>query len=156
MSIYLTEELRVPRLPVVGVYLSPLNLCWPIGYVNLSIAHTHRSASHLPVMATTSPVYNSVARVSSPDLDLPADAPIQNESSPLLLPNRTQWSTARSSFLQNNAGLFLVAAAQFFFSAMGIVLKWFNSLDDPVPTLEVWRTLNGHSSAYLTSLMMRA
>lgn len=88
-------------------------------------------------MATARPVNNSVARVSSPDSDVPADTPIPNEASPLLGSKRTQWNTARSSFLENNVGLLLVAAAQFFFSAMGIVLKWFNGLDDPVPTLEV-------------------
>jgi hypothetical protein len=88
-------------------------------------------------MATARPVNNSVARVSSSDSYLPADAPVPNEASPLLRSKHTQWSTARSTFLENNAGLLLVAAAQFFFSAMGIVLKWFNGLDDPVPTLEV-------------------
>lgn len=88
-------------------------------------------------MATARPVYNPVAQFSSPDSDVPADAPTPNEASPLLRFKRTQWSAARSSFLENNAGLLLVAAAQFFFSAMGIVLKWFNGLDDPVPTLEV-------------------
>lgn len=90
-------------------------------------------------MASARPqaVYNSVARLSSPGSDLPADAHIPNEASPLLRSKRTQWSIARSTFLENNSGLLLVAAAQFFFSAMGIVLKCFNSLDDPVPTLEV-------------------
>lgn len=91
-------------------------------------------------MAATRPVYDSVTRVAPPESDLLAsreDTPIPDEVSPLLGPKRTQWSTARSSFLENNSGLLLVAAAQFFFSAMGIAVKWLNSLDDPVPTLEV-------------------
>lgn len=72
------------------------------------------------------------------------DAPIPDEMSPLLNFKRTKaqtiperWRAARASFLENNTGLLLVAAAQFFFSAMGIAVKWLNSLDDPVPTLEV-------------------
>ena len=105
-------------------------------------------------MASARLVSNSVTRVSS-DSDLPANGegpPIPNEVSPLLQPKRTQapqqsiferWRTVRSSFLDNNSGLLLVAAAQFFFSAMGIAIKWLNSLDDPVPTLEVCMTHRG-------------
>jgi drug/metabolite transporter (DMT)-like permease len=39
--------------------------------------------------------------------------------------------------LNDNSGLLLIAASQFFFSAMGIAVKWLNGLDDPVPTLEL-------------------
>ncbi|KAF8258680.1 hypothetical protein EI94DRAFT_1753930 [Lactarius quietus] len=91
-------------------------------------------------MATACPVYNSVTRFLPPDSDLQAngqDTPIPSEASPLLRPKRTQWSTARSSFLENNTGLLLVAGAQFFFSAMGIAVKSLNRLDNPVPTLEL-------------------
>jgi hypothetical protein len=43
-----------------------------------------------------------------------------------------------SAFFDENAGLLLVAASQFFFSAMATCVKWLNSLDDePVPMLEV-------------------
>ncbi|KAF8260012.1 hypothetical protein EI94DRAFT_944170 [Lactarius quietus] len=91
-------------------------------------------------MATARPVYNSVTRFLPPDSDLQAngqDMPIPSEASPLLRPKRTQWSTALSSFLENNTGLLLVAAAQFFFSAMGIAVKSLNRLDNPVLTLEL-------------------
>jgi hypothetical protein len=42
-----------------------------------------------------------------------------------------------SAFFDKNAGLSLVAASQFFFSAMNICVKWLNSLDEPIPILEV-------------------
>jgi hypothetical protein len=99
---------------------------------------------------------NSVTRVSS-DSDLPTSGepqgpPIPDEVSPLLKPKRTQahrqtiserWWTAQSSLLNDNSGLLLIAASQFFFSAMGIAVKWLNGLDDPVPTLEVCMTHRG-------------
>jgi len=98
-------------------------------------------------MTAARPVRTSVTRVASSESESPVsgeDAPIPNEVSPLLNPKRTKaqtipewWRTARTSFLEDNAGLLLVAAAQFFFSAMGISVKWLNSLDDPVPTLEL-------------------
>ncbi len=53
--------------------------------------------------------------------------------------------SALSSFVDDNAGLLLVAASQFFFSAMNVLVKLLTSLDEPVPMLEVRRTLNGHS-----------
>ncbi|KAH9961745.1 hypothetical protein BC827DRAFT_1131223 [Russula dissimulans] len=68
-----------------------------------------------------------------------------DETSPLLRTNRhdparvVPWLSTRSSlsaFLEKNAGLLLVTASQFFFSAMNISVKWLNSLDKPVPTLE--------------------
>ena len=114
-----------------------------------------RSDSHSSVMAAARPVYRSVTRVSSLSSDLPASGegpPIPHEVSPLLKPKRThahqktiseRWRAARSSFLNDNLGLLLVAASQFFFSAMGFAVKWLNSLDDPVPTLEVCMTHRG-------------
>jgi len=76
-----------------------------------------------------------------------------DETSPLLPTNRRDaarvvlwwdhsepWLSVRSSvsaFFGKNAGLLLVTASQFFFSAMNISVKWLNSLDKPVPTLEV-------------------
>jgi hypothetical protein len=91
---------------------------------------------------------NSVTRVSS-DSDLPTSGepqgpPIPDETSPLLIktkdahlhPTKPRRS-ALSSFFDNNAGLLLVTASQLFASAMNLSVKVLNSLDDPVPTLEV-------------------
>jgi hypothetical protein len=84
----------------------------------------------------------------SSNSELPGGSPpVPDEASPLLHPEDSQeplrntntsgrWLSAEA-FLDNNAGLLLVAASQFFFSAMGISVKWLNSLDKPVPTLEV-------------------
>jgi hypothetical protein len=72
-----------------------------------------------------------------------------NETSPLLWTNSTlaralhdqpSHSERRhflSAFFDKNAGLSLVAASQFFFSAMNVCVKWLNSLDEPIPILEV-------------------
>jgi len=44
-----------------------------------------------------------------------------------------------SAFFDKNAGLSLVVASQFFFSGMNVCVKWLNSLDEPVPILElIW------------------
>ncbi|KAI9453927.1 drug/metabolite transporter superfamily [Russula earlei] len=62
-----------------------------------------------------------------------------HESSPLL-PTRSPHvvqSFSASRFAFNNAGLLLVATSQFFFSGMNICVKWLNSLDEPVPILQV-------------------
>jgi hypothetical protein len=80
---------------------------------------------------------------SSPDLPVSRDGQADlGEISPLLGTNRprTRWHSARSSvsaFLDKNAGLSLIAASQFFFSAMNTCVKWLNSLEKPVPILEV-------------------
>jgi hypothetical protein len=64
-----------------------------------------------------------------------------DETSPLLGTNGAHALKpshhALSAFFDKNAGLCLVAASQFFFSAMNICVKWLNSLDEPVPILEV-------------------
>ena len=100
-------------------------------------------------MAAARLVSNSTTHL---DFDFPVSGggpPTLDELSPLLKPKRTQahrksiserWRTSRSSFLNDNSGLLLVAASGFFFSAMGIAVKWLNSLDNPVPTLEVCMT----------------
>ncbi|KAI9439313.1 hypothetical protein H4582DRAFT_2076013 [Lactarius indigo] len=53
-----------------------------------------------------------------------------------------RWNSARtlvSIFVDNNAGLMLVGASQFFLSAMNVAVKLLNGLDKPVPTLElIW------------------
>ena len=67
-----------------------------------------------------------------------------DETSPLLPTNNAKysshsetWRSSVSAFFDENAGLSLVAASQFFFSGMHICVKWLNSLDEPVPMLEV-------------------
>ncbi len=137
-------------------------VCCPFGYVNSNVAEFSAdshcwacSDSHSSFVAAACPVYNSVTRVSSLGSDLPASGEgpsVPDEVSPLLKPKRThahrqtiseRWRAARSSFLDDNLGLLLVAASQFFFSAMGTAVKWFNSSDDPVPTLVVCMTHGG-------------
>jgi hypothetical protein len=68
-----------------------------------------------------------------------------DESLPLLGTDRglglqwghSEWWHSMSTFFDKNAGLFLIVASQFFFSAMYVCIKWFNSLDEPVPVPEV-------------------
>jgi hypothetical protein len=69
-----------------------------------------------------------------------------DEISPLLGTNRAhaiqpsrseRWRSSVTALLNKNAGLYLIAASYFFFSAMNICVKWLNSLDEPVPILEV-------------------
>jgi hypothetical protein len=106
-------------------------------------------------MGATRSTHVAVAQgESSPsDSELPGeDIPVPDEASPLLHGRDSQelrqntfgrWFSTQlsaSAFLNNNAGLLLVAASQFFFPAMGISVKWLNSLDEPVPTLEVCNT----------------
>ena len=67
---------------------------------------------------------------------------ILDETSPLLQPERVgslseRWHSTASAFLDRNAGLLLIAASQFFFSASNVSVKWLNSLDEPLPMLEV-------------------
>ncbi len=68
-----------------------------------------------------------------------------DETSPLLGTNSARalqsshskrWHSL-SAFFDKNAGLSLVATSQFFFSAMSMCVKWLNSLDEPIPILEV-------------------
>ena len=65
------------------------------------------------------------------------------------------WSSARSvttlsAYIDKNAGLLLVASSQFFLSAMNVSVKWLNSLDEPIPMLEVCLR-HGVSSSEITS-----
>jgi hypothetical protein len=66
-----------------------------------------------------------------------------DETSPLLGTNSARalqsshYKHSLSTFFDKNAGLSLVAASQFFFSAMNICVKWLNSLYEPIPILEV-------------------
>lgn len=101
--------------------------------------------------STCVPVAQGASSLSDAEVLPGEDIPVPDEASPLLFrrdskePQRNafgRWFSTQlsaSAFLDNNAGLLLVAASQFFFSAMGISVKWLNSLDEPVPTLElVW------------------
>ena len=92
------------------------------------------------------------AALSSPDLEQTEEAlsaPI--EASPLLQDGRVRRNpserchSALSTFIDKNAGLFLVAASQFFFSVSNVCVEWLNSLDNHVPMLEVRDTLEGNS-----------
>ena len=84
---------------------------------------------------------------SSPDIPVSRDGlAVPDEISPLLGTSSThaiqseRWHSARSSvsaFLDKNSGLALIVTAQFFFSAMNICVKRLNSLNEPVPILEV-------------------
>jgi hypothetical protein len=98
---------------------------------------------------------------SSPGLPVSRDVLADpDEISPLLGTNRAhvtqssqseRWHSARSSvsaFLDKNAGLSLIASSQLFFSAMNICVKWLNSLDEPVPILEV--RINSKAAYFLS------
>jgi hypothetical protein len=81
---------------------------------------------------------------SSSDPEIQASRDGLDETTPLLRSNRAlssrskTWRSAVSTFFDENAGLLLVAASQFFFTAMSTCVKSLNSLDDePVPMLEV-------------------
>jgi hypothetical protein len=69
-----------------------------------------------------------------------------DETSPLLRTNGAdalqsshseRWRHSLSAFFDKNAGLSLLVASQLFFSGMNMCVKWLNSLDEPVPILEV-------------------
>ena len=88
---------------------------------------------------------------SDPELPTSRDAP--DETSPLLLgtsharqsghsERRHSARSSVSTFFDENAGLLLVAASQFFYAATNTCVKWLNSLDgEPVPMLEVRRRI---------------
>ena len=105
-------------------------------------------------MGAACPVHDTEARGASfssysglPREGLPI--PVPDETSPLLRDQPTQgtkenlsgrWHAPRLSataFVDRNTGLLLVAASQFLFASMNIMVKWLNSLNEPVPTLEV-------------------
>jgi len=107
--------------------------------------------------------------LSSSDPELPAGGDVlgladPDEITPLLRTKHARvfhrnplewWSSARSVttlsvYIDKNAGLLLVASSQFFLSAMNVSVKWLNSLDEPIPMLEVCLRY-GVSSSELTS-----
>jgi hypothetical protein len=86
------------------------------------------------------PQFSSSPKPSSRRDGEQSDLPDPDETSPLLGTNSAhalQSSHSVSTFFDKNAGLSLVAASQFFFAGMNICVKWLNSLDEPVPILEV-------------------
>lgn len=96
-------------------------------------------------MTTAHSIYSSASPPPplSPDSELPSSgerAYIPDEASPLLPHKQTPRRTVFAwwnSFFNDNLGLLLVAASQFFFSAMNTSVKWLNSSEEPVPTLEL-------------------
>jgi hypothetical protein len=101
-------------------------------------------------MTSANPVYATETRGahSPPDSVVSAEE-LPNETSPLLQHKPTEGpqqnvserlhpaSSSVSAFINNNAGMLLIVASQFFLSAMNVSVKLLNSLDEPVPTLEV-------------------
>jgi len=102
------------------------------------------------VMATTHTVRTTAAcgphSTTFPEISARRDGLADpNETSPLLGINSARslqsshserWHSL-SAFFDRNAGLSLVVASQFFFSGMNVCVKWLNSLDEPIPILEV-------------------
>ncbi|KAI0048180.1 DUF6-domain-containing protein, partial [Auriscalpium vulgare] len=84
---------------------------------------------------------SAVTFIPAPEPDDEDDAPAPT-SPPSSLWNTLLWkwramaAYARTVF-DNNTGLLLVAASQFFFSLMNVSVKLLNGLDKPVPTLEL-------------------
>ncbi|KAF8258679.1 hypothetical protein EI94DRAFT_1753927 [Lactarius quietus] len=108
-------------------------------------------------MGATQSTYIAIAQEVPPhsDSELLEYPPVPNEAHKHLHPKDSQvlqlnfnnafgrWiSTTQlsvSAFLENNAGLLLVAAAQFWFCTQGISVKWLESLDETVPIFElIW------------------
>lgn len=97
-------------------------------------------------MTTSNPLHTPVTgHASSSEFASPPNArDIPEETSPLLQPKRAQrltvfkrWKFARSSFLDDNFGLIIVAVAEFFVFAMNATVKLLNSSDEPLPILEI-------------------
>ncbi|KAH9974986.1 hypothetical protein BGW80DRAFT_1444588 [Lactifluus volemus] len=108
-------------------------------------------------MVSVTPVESMETSGASPSsnhissLGRPTSVTKPNETSPLLQQQSAQgaeqglsgrWHFAQlsvSAFIDSNTGLLFVAASSFCFSAMIVSVKWLNTLDKPVPTLElIW------------------
>ncbi|KAH9974970.1 hypothetical protein BGW80DRAFT_1204450 [Lactifluus volemus] len=91
-------------------------------------------------------------RTHSPNSVVNADGlAAADETSPLLQHGHTEGLGSRqivseerlparssmSSFIDNNAGMFFVVTSQFFVSGINVIVKFLNSLDEPVPILEL-------------------
>jgi hypothetical protein len=105
-------------------------------------------------MGATQSTYVAVAQEAPPPSDSESleYPPVANEAHEFLHPQGLQvlqlssnafgrWFSTTllsvSAFLKNNAGLLLVAAAQFWFCTQNISVKWLESLDETVPIFEV-------------------
>jgi hypothetical protein len=116
----------------------------------LKYAHKHQLST---VMANAR---NFNVTADSEGLSVPNEASplLQNEPTEGPQPNVSErWHPARSSvsaFIDKNAGMLLVVAAQLFFSAMNVSVKFLNSLDEPVPTFEVCHVLRLQSVTTLS------
>lgn len=97
------------------------------------------------------------ALLSSSDSELPASSrdglADPNETTPLF--RTTNRPRVLSAFLDKNTGLLLVAASQIFFSGANISVKWLNSLDEPIPMLEVCVGFRKQSFTVLTPVEYR-
>jgi len=119
-----------------------------------TLASHHHVSGCFYIMATAHAVDTAErsALLSASDPELPAirdGLAGPDETTPLLRTDRARlllwngsgwWSSARaaaSTFSEKNAGLLLVAAAEFFLTGINFSVKWLNGLDKPVPTLEV-------------------
>lgn len=83
------------------------------------------------------------ATPQSPGYFIPAPRPFP--SAPGLGGANGRWKTLilhASTIIDSNTGLLLVAASQFFFSVMNLAVKKLNSIDLPVPALEVFHRLS--------------
>ena len=97
---------------------------------------TRKSVQSLPLttMAPSRTGYHLIPNGDDPDTEVP------QRSSAL----ERIW-VASQSFVRGNVGLLLVAASQAFFSMMNVFVKVLNSIDPPVPALEVHASINRRS-----------
>ena len=126
------------------------------------------SSSRIPFAANTPDrsVFDASASVP-PEVSYKPAPTISNDAAPMS-PYLQKWNgfsrfTRRSrEVVENNIGLLLVACAQLFFSLMNVGVKQLNSLDPPVPAVEVsgqLRESNGRdmaSRSYRSSADLRA
>lgn len=124
--------------PLTATIILPLSLYYPNPTTTLASCKLFTPF----IMTTKNPLYTPTARYTS--LSPPNSTSTPGETSPLLdpgcTPGRTsskRWRSVPSSFLDANIGLFFVATAECFVSAMNMTVKLINSSDEPVPILEV-------------------
>jgi hypothetical protein len=80
----------------------------------------------------------AVTILQSSSSSTPSQPPNSTHDSHEETGRRTAFVSQVLQIVANNKGLLLVAAAQLFFSVMNLMVKKLNSLDPPVPTLEVF------------------
>lgn len=74
-----------------------------------------------------------------------------NDDSDEGITKRANFRSTTLEIVANNKGLLLVAASQFFFSLMNLSVKKLNSLNPPVPALEVFFKSVDHVKWILTA-----